>query len=49
MHKVSMIHDLLEAGMGVNVLSELKESNLDIAAYDTVFVGYPMRAVPIRQ
>lgn len=33
-----MNHDEMDR----NYLPELKESNLDISGYDTVFVGYPI-------
>lgn len=35
--------------MAQNYLPELKESNLDISAYDTVFVGYPVWATDVPQ
>lgn len=35
--------------MSNNTLPELKESNLDIAKYDTVFVGYPVWATDVPQ
>lgn len=35
--------------MDQNVLPELKISNLDIASYDTVFIGYPVWAVRVPQ
>lgn len=43
------LRDVNHDEMDQNVLPELKISNLDIASYDTVFIGYPVRAVPIRQ
>lgn len=35
--------------MANNTLSELKESNLDISKYDTVFIGYPVWATDTPQ
>lgn len=35
--------------MGRNYLPELKESNLDIAGYEVVFVGYPVWATDVPQ
>lgn len=43
------LKDVNHGEMDQNVLPESKGSDLDIAAYDTAFIGYPMRAVPIRQ
>lgn len=42
------LRDVNHEEMDQDVLPELKISNLDIAAYDTVFIGYPVWAVPIR-
>lgn len=43
------LRDVNHEEMDQNVLPELKKSNLDIAAYDTVFVGYPVWAVRVPQ
>lgn len=43
------LRDVNHEEMDQNVLPELKESNLDIAAYDTVFIGYPVWAVRVPQ
>lgn len=43
------LRDVNHEEMEQNVLPELKKSNLDIAAYDTVFVGYPVWAVRVPQ
>ena len=36
------LRDVNRDEMGRNYLPELKESNLDIAGYEAVFVGYPI-------
>lgn len=43
------LRDVNHAEMQQGVLPELKESNLDISAYDTVFVGYPVWATDVPQ
>ncbi len=43
------LRDVNHKEMDQDVLPELKISNQDIAMYDTVFIGYPVRAVPNRQ
>lgn len=41
------LRDINHAEMQQGVLPELKESSLDISAYDTVFVGYPVWATDV--
>lgn len=43
------LRDVNHKEMSNNTLPELKESNLDIAKYDTVFVGYPVWATDVPQ
>lgn len=43
------LRDVNHDEMDQNVLPELKISNLDIASYDTVFIGYPVWAVRVPQ
>mgnify|MGYP001058732820 CR=1 FL=1 len=43
------LRDVNHDEMSSNYLPELKESNLDISAYDTVFVGYPVWATDVPQ
>lgn len=43
------LRDVNHDEMDQNVLPELKISNLDIAVYDTVFIGYPVWAVRVPQ
>lgn len=43
------LRDVNHEEMYQNVLPELKISKLDIAAYDTVFIGYPVWAVRVPQ
>lgn len=43
------LRDVNHAEMQQGVLPELKESNLDISSYDTVFVGYPVWAASVPQ
>lgn len=43
------LRDVNHNEMSNNTLPELKESNLDIAKYDTVFVGYPVWATDVPQ
>lgn len=43
------LRNVNHAEMQQGVLPELKESNLDISAYDTVFVGYPVWATDVPQ
>lgn len=43
------LRDVNHAEMQQGVLPELKESNLDISSYDTVFVGYPVWATSVPQ
>lgn len=43
------LRDVNHDEMDQNVLPELKISNLDIAMYDTVFIGYPVWAVRVPQ
>ena len=43
------LRDVNHAEMQQGVLPELKESNLDISGYDTVFVGYPVWATSVPQ
>jgi len=43
------LRDVNHEEMNQDFLPELKTSNLDIAAYDTVFVGYPVWAVRVPQ
>lgn len=43
------LRDVNHDEMNQNYLPELKESNLDISAYDTVFVGYPVWATGVPQ
>ena len=43
------LRDVNHDEMSSNYLPELKESNLDISAYDTVFVGYPVCATDVPQ
>lgn len=43
------LRDVNHAEMQQGVLPELKESNLDISVYDTVFVGYPVWATDVPQ
>lgn len=43
------LRDVNHNEMDQNYLPELKESNLDISAYDTVFVGYPVWATGVPQ
>lgn len=43
------LRDVNHAEMQQGVLPELKESSLDISAYDTVFVGYPVWATDVPQ
>lgn len=43
------LRDVNHEEMQQNFLPELKESNLDISAYDTVFVGYPVWATSVPQ
>lgn len=43
------LRDVNHNEMSNNTLPELKESNLNIAKYDTVFVGYPVWATDVPQ
>lgn len=43
------LRDVNHAEMQQGVLPELKESNMDISVYDTVFVGYPVWATDVPQ
>lgn len=43
------LRDVNHDEMDQNVLPELKISNLDIASYDTMFIGYPVWAVRVPQ
>ena len=43
------LRDVNHDEMSRNYLPELKESNLDISAYDTVFIGYPVWATDVPQ
>ena len=43
------LRDVNRDEMGRNYLPELKESNLDIAGYEAVFVGYPVWATDVLQ
>ncbi len=43
------LRDVNHDEMDRDYLPELKESNLDIAGYDTVFVGYPVWATDVPQ
>lgn len=43
------LRDVNHDEMAQNYFPELKESNLDISAYDTVFVGYPVWATSVPQ
>lgn len=43
------LRDINHEEMDQNVLPELKISNLDIAVYDTVFIGYPVWAARVPQ
>lgn len=43
------LRDVNHDEMGRNYLPELKESNLDIAGYEMVFVGYPVWATDVPQ
>lgn len=43
------LRDVNHEEMDQNLLPELKISNLDIGAYDTVFIGYPVWAVRVPQ
>lgn len=43
------LRDVNHNEMSNNILPELKESNLDISKYDTVFVGYPVWATDVPQ
>lgn len=43
------LRDVNHDEMSSNYLPELKESNLDISAYDMVFVGYPVWATDVPQ
>lgn len=43
------LRDVNHNEMSSNYLPELKESNLDISAYDTVFIGYPVWATDVPQ
>ena len=43
------MRDVNHDEMSSNYLPELKESNLDNSAYDTVFVGYPVWATDVPQ
>ena len=43
------LRDVNHDEMNSNYLPELKESNLDISAYDTVFIGYPVWATDVPQ
>ena len=43
------LRDVNHDEMSSNYLPELKESNLDISAYDTVFIGYPVWATDVPQ
>ena len=43
------LRDVNHNEMSNNILPELKESNLDIAKYDTVFIGYPVWATDVPQ
>ena len=43
------LRDVNHDEMSRNYLQELKESNLDISAYDTVFIGYPVWATDVPQ
>lgn len=42
------LRDVNHDEMSRNYLPELKESNLDISAYDTVFIGYPVSTIAVR-
>lgn len=43
------LRDVNHEEMQKNYLPELKESNLDISQYDTVFIGYPVWATEVPQ
>lgn len=43
------LRDVNHEEMQQNFLPELKESNLDISQYDTVFIGYPVWATEVPQ
>ena len=43
------LRDVNHDEMSSNYLPELKESNLDISTYDTVFIGYPVWATDVPQ
>ncbi|MGN0293195.1 MAG: flavodoxin [Lachnospiraceae bacterium] len=43
------LRDVNHEEMQQSILPELKESNLDISAYDTVFIGYPVWATSVPQ
>lgn len=43
------LRDVNHNEMSNNTLPELKESNLDIVKYDTVFIGYPVWATDVPQ
>lgn len=43
------LRDVNHNEMSNNILPELKESHLDIAKYDTVFIGYPVWATDVPQ
>lgn len=43
------LRDVNHDEMSSSYLPELKESNLDISAYDTVFIGYPVWATDVPQ
>ena len=43
------LRDVNHNEMSNNILPELKESNMDITKYDTVFVGYPVWATDVPQ
>ena len=41
------LRDVNHAEISDNILPELKESNLDVSGYDTVFIGYPVWATDV--
>lgn len=43
------LRDVNHNEMSNNILPKLKESNLDISKYDTVFIGYPVWATDVPQ
>lgn len=43
------LRDVNHDEMNRNFLPELKESNIDISTYDTVFIGYPVWTTDVPQ